>query len=172
MAVTTSSTLTMSLIMNQVDTGAAEDSASQDVIEMARIINLTDGTGNGNANKIFRDSNTLSSGENALIDLYDMDRSLFGGTINVNMSGGRIRFLILENTSTGLGSVIQLVNTGTNDLKGFTGGQSAYLPVAPSGMLILNSRYSGYPVEDTSRYLRINNGPYTSSYEIGIVGSV
>lgn len=172
MAVSTTSTLKIELTWLQKDTGGGS-SNSQDAVAMTQTMSLSTGASTGNSNNVWYSNGNLTGTQKYTIDLFNLSRELFGASLSGTFENGRIRFIGVENTSTGTGlnQIFYVVNTGTNDLKGYSNGSGCTLPVYPGGMLALSNHISGHIVNSSNRYLNIVDAGNGSSYEIGIVGT-
>ena len=70
-------------------------STPEDVISLARNIELADGTGSGKANRHWSDERSLAEGANETIDLMALTDA-FGRTLTFT----KLKFLYIKNTST------------------------------------------------------------------------
>lgn len=128
---------------------------------------FTSGTGIGQCDKVYYTSGTLSSGQNIQIDLFNLQRSIFGAVQTINFSGGKIKSFYLENGGSG---TLYLYNTGNNGF-GFNLIGSGLI-LSPSGNYSFINQ-TGVPVSTGKRYFGlVNQEPLINlSYELAILGN-
>ncbi len=168
MAITTTSSLRVELNWTQTDTGLGDNQA-RDSVTMSRTTQLTDGTGLSQANKVFYGTGLLAPGGSDTIDFQNLSRNLFGNNISLSLDGGWLKFLSVENTSTGANQFIELDNTIAQGQTGYA--QSTVIPIYPSGIMAFSNPLSGWVINSSNRYVRINDGGAGSTFEIGIVSA-
>lgn len=129
----------------------------------------------GNVNTAFYISDTLDAYETGVFDLYNLERTVLGGTLDVSFSGGTVRGFILENGSTGTNpfDAIEIRTTGTDawSLPWSIAPGGAVVDVAAGGAEIKINRVMGFPVSSTYRYVTIyNRSALEVDYELAIIG--
>lgn len=133
--------------------------------------NLTSGTGIGQVNKSYFDAYTLNTGENLQLDLFNLNRSIFGKNLQINFSGDNLKLLIIENTSTGINQDIFLCGTGTAGLTNPLSWDYLGVIIKPKSYYITIDRNTGWEISTGERVLYIQDINDTApSYEIGIFG--
>lgn len=120
--------------------------------------------------KVWHIEDVVPSGGTYVIDLFDLTRQAFNTEISDNLSGVRVKTIIITNPTTGVAGEIRVhANTGS----GFTypfGGATG-IPVAVGSPLILSNTQAGYlPVDTTHRYIHINDSGLGLNFKIAIVG--
>ena len=103
---------------------------ASDPVAENRTVKLASGTGAENANQVFADYRTLSTGASESLDLYGSLTNTFGTTINFNM----IREFYIENTSTT--STLVIDGTVANAWLGF---------INAAGTITLQPSSTNYP---------------------------
>jgi len=133
---------------------------------------LTDGSGPGQANRIWHATRSIASGGNDDHDLTALSQTLYGTTVTVGFN--KIRALLIVNTSVNSGDTIFLDSSVANAFtSAFHGSTSSQLEIPPDSPLLLVNKVDGWTVTGgTADMLRISNsGSANFSYKIVIVGT-
>lgn len=132
-------------------------------------VTLTEGTGNGQANKIFHKSSTLADGANETWDIR-------GGAATVDPFGtaltfGTVKALIVRAASTNTTNLT--VGNGTNAFVGPFGGATHTLQVQPGGAIVLFAPNTGWSsVSGSTDDIKVTNGSgAAATYTITVIGS-
>lgn len=126
------------------------------------------GTGISQLDSVFYTSGTISGGQSIQVDLFNLNRTLFGATLTTNFSGGKIKILNIENLSSS--GRFNLLNTGSNTVA---------FNILGSGITINSQTYysminqTGYPVSSTQRYFYLSCPEVsgTIGYEMALLGN-
>lgn len=131
------------------------------------------GSGYGEANIVWYATDTLTTGQNKQIDMFNLVRNVFGSNLLINLSGGYLKAISIENLNTGLNQDIRLGFTGTGAFNSPFESGSIYVNVPAESNFSLNSK-AGYPINTGQRYLYIfdKNSSGNINYEIAILGAV
>jgi hypothetical protein len=167
MAINTTASFEAGLSWTQVDDTGGN---TADNIGFKRRVNFDNGTGNGQVDTVWLTTGTLAASASVQFDLYNLTRSLLGGTMSITFNPGNVKSLYVENVSTGNGQHFLYNSTGSNGFRGPSNGAGVSLPVFSSGALSFVNAVSGYPVNASNRYFDLRDGGLGSSYRIGIVG--
>lgn len=145
-------------------------------VSMAALtITFADGSGDDQANRVWRSTRSLAASANESIDLYD-----FGGTERDALGNlftlAKVKALCIRNTSTTYTSTITIGNA-SNPFVGPFGAGTHTITLTPgdatAGVLLLVNG-TGWTVTDTSAHLlkiANNDGTNAATYEIIVVGS-
>lgn len=137
-----------------------------------KIINLSDGISEGNADMLFTDVRVVSSASNDDIDLTGVLTDAFGTAFNAAKLVGLI---IINGPVSGTANTTDLtIGAGTNPFLGFLGGTTPTVgPIKPGGVFMIASGSAdgiGTVVAGTGDILRIaNSSGAGASYQIGIL---
>lgn len=163
------SRFTAQLIAEHTNVPAAMDLAASVAqrfpLSISRDISLGDGTGAGNADRLFSDRRTTSGNDD--LDLAGVLTDAFNATITF----ARIKALIILAADANGSNLV--VGSGTNPLTTILGATST-LQVRPGGMFLWTcsaADATGAAVTaGTGDILRIASGGGSVTYDIGIVG--
>ena len=138
-------------------------------------VSFADGTGNDQANRIYRASRSLAASASEDIDLYD-----FSGATDAHgriFALAKVKALAIRNTSNANSSTLTVGAASSNPWTGPLGGTSPTVTLTPgdsaAGILLLVNG-DGWTVTDASAHLLKvlnNDGTNTATYEICVVGS-
>lgn len=130
----------------------------------------TSGTGIGQVNSVWYANGTLEVGEQKQFDLFSLSRSVFGGSIITNLSGGSVKAIIVTNLNTGINQNIVFNTSGVAAFNQPMQTGAAYINIAPESNFSFNNKF-GYPVTTGQRYFYLKDINYSGvSYEIAILG--
>jgi hypothetical protein len=137
--------------------------------DLARIVavELANGTGSGQANAMFSDTRSLSSGGSDNLDLAGGLTDAFGSVLTFTA----IKAIIIE--SDAANTVDFTIGNGTNPFLGPFGAAAHTVTVRPGGLLVFVAPQTGWTVTGgTADILKILAGAANSSYRIHIIGTV
>jgi hypothetical protein len=131
-------------------------------------INLVDGTGSGQASRVFASTRTLASGANEDIDLAGVLTDVFGNALTFATVKAIVIRAAAENTTT-----LTVGPAATNGFVGPFGAAAHTVQVRPGGALVFAAPQTGWTVTaGTGDLLRITNASGASAtYSIEIVGT-
>ena len=139
-------------------------------LSVARAIALADGTGLGQADRIFHDRRTLAASANEDLDLAGVLTDAFGAVITF----ARIKALLIAADPGNTNNVI-VGNAAANGFVSWVGAATHTVTVRPGGLLLLAaSDVTGYTVTAaTADLLRVaNSGAGTSvTYDVVLIGA-
>lgn len=128
------------------------------------------GTGVGQVNTVWSVTGYVDVDATVIIDLFSLNRSIFGGTINTSLSGGKLKTLIIKNLNTGLNQTALFTVLTTSSLRSPFNNQNTQLIIQPDGSFSLNNKF-GYPIGTGSRYFSLADGNSNGiNYEMAILG--
>lgn len=130
-------------------------------------ITLTDGSGSGQANKLWDAVRSVASGANDDIDLNGALTDPFGVAVNFST----VKAIIIR--ADGANTTNLTVGNGTNPFVGPFGAAAHTLQLKPGGVIVLVAPQTGWTVTAaTADILRIANAAgATASYSITILGT-
>ena len=140
-------------------------------LSVARAIALADGTGLGQADRIFHDRRTLAASANEDLDLAGVLTDAFGAVITF----ARIKALLIAADPGNTNNVI-VGNAATNGFISWVGAATHTVTVRPGGLLLLLAAadVTAYAVTAaTADLLRVaNSGAGTSvTYDVVLIGA-
>ncbi len=135
---------------------------------------LTDGTANGQADRLWHDERAVAGGANDDLDLTSLVTDLFGDSVVVSFS--TIKAVLLVVTTTTSGAMLHVGGAGSGDNgfgAPFNDDPDAVLQVAAEGCLMLVHQQSGWIVDNgVADVLRVHNpGASPVTYKIVFVGT-
>jgi hypothetical protein len=142
--------------------------------DMSRVVQLTDGTGENQANIAWMDERTVLTGANDDIDLAGVLTDAFGASV----VGAEIVCLFIINkpqsSSAAANTTNLTVGVGTNPVTGYLGGTTPTLgPIRPGNFAMLagpNVGGFGVVTAGTGDILRVaNSAGASATYQIGIL---
>lgn len=148
-------------------TGTADLSTPRDLLNYSFSQVLTSGTGASQADKLFHDTRTLTTGASEDIDLAGSLTDGFGQTITF----AKIKLVLIRNKST---ARTLTVGNATDALVNWVGAANDVINIGPGGVLFLMAPgTAGYAVTpDTADDIKILNDSGSScEYDIIIIGT-
>lgn len=134
-------------------------------------VNLADGTGDSQADKLWHDERTLAASANDDLDLTSLATTLFGSAVTIALA--KVKALLLVNTATTAGLDLLVGAAASQEWSGPFGSAGDQVRVPADSCLLLVNKKSGWAVADGSAdTLRIHNpsgAPIT--FKIAIVGT-
>ena len=135
---------------------------------------MPDGTGAGQADKVWHDERIVSSLSNDDLDLTALTTTIFGSTVTINFV--KVKAILLVNTSTTSGDELRVGGAGAAGnafAAPFNGDQDAVVEVGADSALLLSNKTDGWTVTaGTGDILRINNPTGNAiTYQIAIIGT-
>lgn len=131
-------------------------------------VDLTNGTGSGNANAVFSDVRSLSSGGNEELDLAGSLTDAFGATLTFT----KVKALIIWNPTANTVN-ITVGGAASNTFTGPFGDASDVITIQPGGFFAITAPKTGYTVTaSTGDKLKVLAGAADLTYGIHIVGTV
>jgi hypothetical protein len=142
-------------------------STPKDILSKAIQKEFANGTGSGQADKIFRDQRTLTTGQTEDLDLAGVLTDPFGAIVTF----AKVKVIMIENLSTartltvGGASTFQFVN--------WVGGATHTINIPPGGFFAISAPAAGFAVTaGTGDLLKIANDAGSSCiYNIIIIGT-
>lgn len=179
MSLNTTINISTSISWLQTDTQSGEGTSLVDASQVLCTDTFITGgtTGAGQANTVYFIADTLAAGETGVYDLFNLQREILGGTLDVSFSGGTLRGIMIENLATGTNPFwsLDIRSTGSNHLKSPWNSSSAgaITPIYPGSSELKASRNLGYPCSTTTRYITLyNNSSEATPFEMVLVGQV
>ncbi len=133
---------------------------------------VSDGTADGQADKIWHDIRTVASGANDDLDLTSLSQTIHSSVITINLA--KVKALFIVNTATAAGERLYLDSSVAGALLGpFNGNATSRIEVPADSPLLLTNLIAGWAVANgTSDVLRVtNDGTGNIDYKIVIVGT-
>ena len=153
----------IALTIYSLYTKSLDLSTPEDVISLARNIELSDGTGSGKANRHWSDERSLGSGANETIDLTALTDA-FGRTLTFT----KLKVIYIKNTSST--AAIIKIGGATNHVDIFDNA-SDIMPIHPGGDFRWTFPTTGLTITDSdSEDLKIESSGAAGTYEIVIIG--
>lgn len=143
-------------------------SSPADRLALAIELAFTDGSGAGQANRLWHDRRTLAQSTNDDIDLTGVLADVYGTTITL----ARVKALIIQHVSGT--NALTIGGSPTNPWISWLAASGDGVVLRPSGLLVLaTNEATGYTVTASSAdVLRVANGAGTSvDYKITILGA-
>lgn len=167
MAVAVAGSVGLSVAMQAVN--ALDGRNATDPVTLSKIFNFQNGTGAGNANKMFYDVRSITSGGTDNVDLSGALTDAFGTSLLFT----KVKALILISDPTN--TVNLTVGNGTNPVVGGPWGVAGANPLVmqPGDMWVFanNSANGIFPVTAaTGDILKIVAGAANSNYTIIVIG--
>ncbi len=152
----------------------------QETLDLSRVFDrsqldyhlaLANGTGAGEADKIWNDLRTLAAGANEDLILSALPLTLFGDSLSVALV--KVRAILLINESTTAGDDLAIGGAPSHEWQGSFAAAGDKLIVPADSCLLLVNRSSGWPVTAGSTdKLRIANGSgHDIDYKIAVLGT-
>jgi len=139
-------------------------------IDRSQVINLANGTGADQADRVFSETRTLAASGTYDLDLAGVLTDVFG----VALTFARIKAIILFALAANTNNVV-LGNSGVNAFLGPFGAAAHTVNVMPGGMLVMVSpNATGWPVTaGTGDILKTTNsaGGTGVTYDIVLIGA-
>ncbi len=132
---------------------------------------LADGDGDDEVDLLWHGQRMLAAATSDNLDLTALATTLFGGALALNFA--QIKAILLINTSTVPGDVLQLGGATNAFAAPFANDADAVVEIGPNSPLLLANKKDGWPVTPgAADILRVHN-PGTNSvvYQIAIVGN-
>jgi hypothetical protein len=128
---------------------------------------FTNGTGSGQADLIFRDQRTLTTGANEELDLAGGLDDPFG----VALTFATVKAILIENLSTT--QTLTIGGSASNQFINWVGDATDVIKIPPGGFFALTAPAAGYAVTaDTGDLLKVTNSAGASCvYNIIILGT-
>lgn len=144
-------------------------------VEYGNLINSLvwhSGAGYGQLNKSFFNTGVVLSGQNLQVDLFNLNRVIFGQTFTASFNGDNIKLFYLENTSTGTNQDLFFCATGQNSLTNLFSYSYLGHTIKSNSYVIFADRGDGASCDTDDRYFYLQdiNGTGPIRYEIGIFG--
>lgn len=164
-----SATLTAELTARQTGDNAYDDVFTPSI---KRVLQLTDGTGAGEADIIYADERTVSDGSNDDIDLAGSLSNAFGSTIT---AAEVVAIVAINAPSSGSDNTTDLtIGNATNAFEGFLGGTAPTIgPLKPGATFMLfagDAAGLGSVTGGSTDELRIaNSAGASATYQIAII---
>lgn len=152
------------IVLSTTHTNALDLSTSEDTLSINNRINLANGTGIGQASKIFHDQRGLGANANEVLDLTTGLTDAFGTDLNFSS----VKTMIFEVVS---GSGISIGGAASTAFDGFVADPTDVITVGISGVLALVAPHTGYTVDATHKSLKILNGAASGVYNIALIGT-
>ena len=150
-------------------TGAADFGAPTSAPRFAQQITLTDGTGAGQADRVWSDRRTLAASASEDLDLAGALMDVFGATVTL----ARVKALYVAASAANTNDVV--IGAAAANAWSALLGESGTVTVRPGGLLLVVAPdATAYPVTgDTGDLLRVANGAGGSSvtYDICVIGA-
>lgn len=162
-------TLNYDLSLSWTYTNALDLSTPEDRKRLNFLDSLASGTGLDQADRIFHDSRSISTGANDDLDLAGGLTDAFGTTLTFV----KIKGIFIKNTATTAGEILN-VGGGSAHFINWIGAAGDIVKIGPDGLFVLwNPSAAGYAVTATTAdILRITNaGAGTIVYQIILVGT-
>ena len=153
---------------------ALDLSTISDNAKLAFSLDLADGTGDNQVDKIWHDKRTIAIAADDDIDLRgtgaNMTHSIFGGTVTIELA--KVKAILIKNLSTVSGEDLTIGGHPTQDFSAPFGASGDKIKLGAGGALLLTQPVDGWTVTDgTSDTLRIHNdGAASVNYDIVIAG--
>jgi len=150
---------------------ALELSTITDVSKLEFAASLTNGTGSGEADRIWHDERTLAAAAADDLTLSALASSVFGNSVNVALA--KVKALLIVCTTDDAGAELTIGNAASQAWVGPFNASSARLLVPGDSVLFLVNKQAGWNVGvGASDVLRIlNSGSVSATYRIVIVGT-
>lgn len=173
MAIVTTATIQAALSWTQTDTPDVNNTTATiiDSATISYVKNLSSGTGSMSVDQIWHNTTgVLASGATQSYDLTNINRSIFGSTLDSSLTG--IKALIIDNQSSGNGS-ITISATGTNGFTGPFNGAAGTGIAPPISPYIAINYVDGWTLNGTNNTIQLNNsgGSGNILYRIGVIGT-
>lgn len=148
----------------------AELTAATDNAELEYERATAEGTGAGQANRIWRTQATLGPAGVDEWELSDLPTALLGGSGTIAMEN--VKTIVLRNLSAAGGDLLRLSSGATQPWTALFGGAAGSIDVGPDGCLVVHSPVDGWDVAAGSAdRLRVRNpGGGTIEYQLVVVG--
>lgn len=135
---------------------------------------LSNGTGDDEADRVWHDERTLATSTQEDLDLTSLATTVFADSVTINLA--TVRALLIINTATTAGENLLVGGAGSGGNawgEAFNGDQDAQVVVPADSTLLLVNKKSDWPVTNgSSDQLRItNDGVGNISYKIVIAGT-
>lgn len=140
--------------------------------DVSSVINLVGGTAAGQANILFTDERTITTGANDDLDLNGVLTNAFGATVSAVEI---VALLVINAPRSGAANTTNLtIGGGTNPVTGFLGGTTPTIgPIRPGSFVFLGSSDAagfGVVTAGTGDILRIaNSAGASATYQIAIL---
>lgn len=140
--------------------------------DVSSVINLVNGTAAGQANILFTDERTITTGANDDLDLNGVLTNAFGATVSAVEI---VALLVINAPRSGAANTTNLtIGGGTNPVTGFLGGTTPTIgPIRPGSFVFLGSSDAagfGVVTAGTGDILRIaNSAGASATYQIAIL---
>lgn len=149
-----------------LDLSTVTDSAS-----LTQTKSLASGTSSDQADQVWHDQRTVTSGSNDDLDLTALTQTVFGSTLTTNVA--EVVAILVVNESTTTGNYLTVGSgAATNPIVApFGAANTIGVQVGPSSAMLVSSYVDGWAVSGSTKTLRIkNNGASSITYSIAIWG--
>ncbi len=131
---------------------------------------VLDGTGAGQADKMWHDRRTLSSATSETLDLSALTNTLFGSPITTNLA--KVKCIFVKNRSTNTGDELAIGDAAANAFVApFANAAGGLVEVGPNSPLLLANLVDGWSVGSNVNLKIENTGTADITYDIVIVGT-
>jgi hypothetical protein len=160
---------TISVSIKALETAALDLSSPQNAIDFSVVTSLGNGSGSGQAAKVFSDKRTLAASANEDLDLAGSLMSAFGAAITF----ASIKAILVRAKATNNNNVV-IGPAASNGFLGPFADASDRISVRPGGVAIITAPATGWPVTPgTGDLLNIANSAAGSAidYDIILIGT-
>lgn len=130
------------------------------------------GSGSGQANKLFRDSRSLSASATETLDFDGLTENLMGESRSVAFS--TVRALLVMNTSTPADSILTISTSGTDDpLVALFGDAAGTQKLGPGDAWLFTRRLAGVTVNSSHKDVKFTNADDDAActYDLIVLGT-
>lgn len=157
----------VSLAVQAVFAKAGALSTPKDVLSKSITKEFTSGTGSGQANLVFRDQRTLTTGASESLDLYGVLTDPFAVALNF----ATVKVIIIENLSTT--QTLTVGGAATAQFINWVGTATDTIKIPPGGFFAIAAPAAGFAVTQTTGDLLkvLNSAGASCIYNIVIIGT-
>lgn len=145
--------------------GAVDLSTTHQDIDYSKLLEFANGTGANQANQVFVDSRSLTTGASETLDLSGSLTNAFGESITFTA----VKAMIVKNNGT---TALTIGNAAATQFATFVGAAAHTILVPAGGVLVLTAPSAGFPVAaGTGDLLKIENAAgATCAYDLILIG--
>jgi len=142
-------------------------STSRDHVGLSVELSFTEGTGNNQADKVFHDTRTLTTGATENLDLAGTLTDVYG----VTCTFVKVKAMVFQNLSAT--QTLTIGGVGTNGFVNWAGANTHTVIIPPLGFFALVAPLGGYAVTaGTGDLLKVLNSAGASvDYKVWIIGT-
>ncbi len=160
-------TSNVSVTVQAIDAKTGALSNPRDVLSKSIQKSFSNGTGNNQADKIFRDQRTLADGANESLDLAGMLTDPFGATLTFV----KVKAVIIENLSTT--QTLTVGGAASNQFINWVGAATDTVKIPPGGFFAISAPLAGFGVTaGTGDLLKVlNSAGAACTYNVIVIGT-